>query len=82
METKQEIKQYDFYLPEDIDKEQPYFSYIKISELPEIEQEHLIKWLYGQTVPLIDGEGNLAYLMDYIRFRRAFYRGDVAVIYD
>jgi len=82
METKQEIKQYDFYLSDDIDKEQPYFSYIKISELPEQEQKPLKEWLYGQTVPMIDDEPDVAYLGDYIRFKRAFYRGEVARIYD
>lgn len=49
----------------------PYFWYIRISETPEASRERLMKWMYGQTMPIIDGMtvGDWAiYADDYYRF--------------
>ena len=70
MET---YKKYAYYLPDDINAEQPYFEYIKISEVPEIELKAFRNFIAGQGCPWIKGEGDLAYAMDYERFRRNFY---------
>ena len=39
--------------------------YIVIAELPKKQQEPFMKWMDGQTVPLIKGEGICAYKHDY-----------------
>lgn len=50
-------------------------NYIVIEELPEDQQEPFSKWLYGQTVPIIESEGDhhCAYKWDYDLWLEQFH---------
>jgi hypothetical protein len=56
--------------------------YIVISELPEAQQAPLKKWLIGQTVPTIPGEGDCCYSGDYDHFFTYWKFGQEAPVTD
>ena len=49
------------------------FAYVRISELPENEQEPFRKWLIGQTLPFIPNlePQDAVFAWDYERWKRA-----------
>ena len=69
------VNEYPYYLLSDEERTKPYFKYIRISEIPEIERNDFIVWLRGQSYPVIPGEKehNTAHAVDYTRFRKNFY---------
>lgn len=60
--------------------------YIVISELPEEQQEALKKWLIGQTMPVVEQEGenahNCCYRRDYDHFLAYWQAGQIAPVND
>ena len=60
--------------------------YIVIPELPEEHQKPFINWITGQTMPLIEAEGEnktkCAYKADYEHWLEYYQKGQTAPIYD
>ena len=63
-------------------KSDDYTSYIDVSEADPAQKKALVKWLEGQTCPVIPGVEMACYEWDYRRFVDSFYRGETASIND
>lgn len=61
-------------------------NYIVISELPQEQQEPFNNWLFGQTRPLVEQEGenarNCAYKSDYNIWLNHWKKGQEAPMHD
>lgn len=61
-------------------------TYVVIPELPEEQQRPFSEWLIGQTLPVIDDEGenryNCAYKWDYDKWLAYWQKGKNAPVYD
>lgn len=61
-------------------------TYVVIPELPENEQKPFSDWLTGQTLPIIDSEGenayNCAWKWDYDKWKAYFEKGQIAPVTD
>ena len=60
--------------------------YVVIPELPKEQQKPLWKWLVGQTMPIVEEEGENAreccFKWDYDQWYEAWSRGRIAPVYD
>jgi hypothetical protein len=60
--------------------------YVVIPELPQEHQQPFIEWLTGQTIPLIEGEGEnsmkCAYKWDYDKWLSYWSNGRIAPVTD
>jgi hypothetical protein len=50
--------------------------YVDLSDMSEHARECFRAWLFGQTVPVIDGVEEAAYLHDYLRWRQGLPAND------
>lgn len=46
------------------------FTYVRISELPQLMQDPFRKWMSHQTCPLVEGAPDAVYSWDWERYRR------------
>lgn len=54
-----------------IKQEKGGIQYIRLSDLPQAQKESFQKFIYGSQVPVIHGEGDVAYYWDYITWRKS-----------
>jgi len=45
-----------------------YFTYVRNSDIPKEYKNEFDEWMYGQTMPLIEGEGPCSYSWDFERW--------------